>query len=288
VAPLEDRNGLLLRGDPLLDRPGCPPPGWFAEVDIALLAPHLKNALVAPVTITGVGTHPVHAPQAELDWTGTPTITVGYRLAQGFGAFEVRYRSLVSEGTQTIPDFDALGAGGVRSRLNMNVLDLDYASCEYSLGPWWDLKWRAGMELAAVYFDSRAIGQFLEERTSNNFLGVGPDLGLEVARHLEVPGLSAFAGVETAFLFGHIDQNYEQVMTNGTGMPLGGATRNPGPQSVPVLRFEAGLTWAPPSAEHMRFSLGYQFEHWWYLGQSGDARAELTDQGIFFRSEFNF
>src|SRR5438309_2662806 len=25
----EDRNGPLLRGDPLLDRPGYPQPGWF-------------------------------------------------------------------------------------------------------------------------------------------------------------------------------------------------------------------------------------------------------------------
>ena len=31
-APNEDCNGCLLKGDPLLDPPNYPPPGWFAAV----------------------------------------------------------------------------------------------------------------------------------------------------------------------------------------------------------------------------------------------------------------
>jgi hypothetical protein len=287
VLPFQDRNGPLLGGDPLLEGPDAP--GWFAGVDIELVAPHLKNALVAPVNVSVVGTRDVHAPEADLDWTGSPSVSVGYRFAQGCGAFVATYRFLVSEGMMNVPDYDLLGAGAVRSRLNMNVLDLDYVSREWSLGPLWDLDWRAGIRVAAVYFDSRAMGQFMEDRTSNNFIGAGPHLGLEVARHLlELPGLSVFAGVDGALLLGHIDQNFEETFTVDNALAAGGATHQSMTQAVPVLRFETGLTWAPPCDNTMRFTVGYQYEHWWYLGQVGDSRAELTDQGVFFRSEFRF
>jgi hypothetical protein len=51
---------------------------------------------------------------------------------------------------------------------------------------------------------------------------------------------------------------------------------------------EAGLRWTPRNSQHLRFTFGYQFEYWWSLGQLADSRAELADQGFFFRSEFNF
>jgi hypothetical protein len=287
IPPFQDRNGPLLRGDPLLDRPGTPPPGWFAGVDIALVAPHVKNALVAPVTVPGIGTADVHVGGAELDWTGSPSVSVGYRLAQGCGEFVATYRFLVSEGTDTIPDFDPLGAANLRSRLNLNVLDLDYVSREYSLGPWWDLNWRAGIRFAAFYYDSRALGLVMGERVSDNFIGAGPHLGFEVARHLEIPGLSVFAGLDGAGLIGHLHQAYEVTFTDGVNS-IGGATNQSTTQFVPVLRFEVGLNWAPPGNDCYHFSVGYQFEQWWYLGQLNDARAQLTDQGVFFRTEFNF
>src|SRR5262249_33809927 len=79
VAPFQDRNGPLPHGEPAS--------GWFADVDIALLAPHVKNALAAPVTVPGLGTGIVHVGGGDLDWTGSPSIGVGYRLGEGCGAF---------------------------------------------------------------------------------------------------------------------------------------------------------------------------------------------------------
>jgi hypothetical protein len=257
-------------------------------VDIALVDPHIKNSLVSTVLIPGVGFRDVHAPGTELDWTGSPSVSVGYRFAQGCGEFVATYRSLVSDGTSTISDFDPLGGANLRSRLNLNSIDLDYVSREYSLGPWWELNWRAGVRLAAVYFDARADGLLVQERTSNNFLGAGPHLGLEVARHLELPGLSVFANVETTFLLGHVQQNFEETFTLGNVPVAGGAVSNPGSQAVPVLRVETGLAWAPGCDAHWRFRVGYLFEAWWYLGQIGASRADLSDQGVFFRTEFNF
>ena len=283
--PFQDRNGPLLRGDPLLD--GCDEPGWFGAVDIALVAPHIKNSLVGPATIAG-HTDFVHVPQASLDWTGAPRFELGYLLPEGFGEFLVAYRLLVSEGTGSVPNFDVLGSAMLRSRLNLNVVDLDYASREWSLAPLWDLKWQAGVRIADVYFDSRATGHFKEERTSNDFLGAGPHVGAEVGRHFNLPGLSAFAGLDYGLILGRIDQNFEETFSPAGLPPVGGASHVHQTQAIDQLTFTAGLRWAAPGAEHLRFSVGYFFEQWWYLGQVDPSRAQLTDQGLFFRSEFNF
>jgi hypothetical protein len=287
--PFQDRNGPLLRGEPLLE--GCDQPGWFGAVDIAVVAPHIKNSLVAPVTIPGASgprTVIVHVPQAELDWTGAPRFEVGYRLPEGFGEFLVSYRLLVSEGTDSIPNFDVLGPATLKSRLNLNVVDLDYASREFSLAPLWDMKWQAGVRIASIFFDSRADGQVKEERTSNDFVGAGPHIGLELARHFDVPGLSAFARLDYGLILGGITQNFEETFSVGGTPVLGGATKEHGTQAVDHLTFETGLSYAPPDLHHARFSVGYFFEEWWYLGQIDISRGQLIDQGVFFRSEFNF
>jgi hypothetical protein len=257
-------------------------------VDIALVAPHIKNALVAPVAVPGVGTDIVHVPQAALDWTGAPRLGVGYRLPQGFGEFLVSERFLVSEGTDTVPNFDVLGDAMLKSRLNLNVVDLDYASHECSLAPRWDLKWQAGVRIASIFFDSRAQGQVREERTSNDFLGAGPHAGVQVARRFDLPGLAAFARLDYGLILGRIDQSFEEIRSPPGGGSVGGATNAHDTQAVDHLTFETGLSWVPPDGDRMRFSVGYLFEQWWYLGQVGPSRAELTDQGVFFRSEFSF
>jgi hypothetical protein len=257
-------------------------------VDIALVAPHINNHLVAPVHIPGRGTDIVHVPQAELDWTAAPRFDVGYRLPEGCGEFLASYRLLVSEGTDNIPRFDALGSAMLRSRVNLNVIDLDYRSHEFSLCPLWDLRWQAGVRIADIYFDSRANGFFKEERTSNNFFGAGPHIAVEVARRFELPGLSAFAKLDYGLILGRIDQSFEETFSSGGTPVLGGAANAHETQAVDHLSFETGLRWAPPGEDRMRFSVGYLFEEWFYLGQVGPSRAELLDQGVFFRSEFNF
>jgi hypothetical protein len=217
-----------------------------------------------------------------------PSIAVGYRLPEGFGEFLVTYRFLVAEGRDTIGDFDPGGDGMLKSRLNMNVIDLDYASREFSLFPKWDMKWQIGARIASVYFDSRAIGTFLEQRTSNNFFGAGPHGALELGYHLDWPGLSVFARLDGAVVLGRVGQGFEETVSF-PGMPtFGGAATVHSSQAVPVFSFETGLCYVPGGADRMRFCLGYVLEHWWELGQAGASSAELNDQGVFFRSEFNF
>lgn len=287
-APYEDRNGPLLRGDPLLDRPEYPPEGWFGALEADIVKPHLKYALVAPVSI-GDETSLVHVPLAPLDWTGVPRLELGYRFTQGLGEFLVTYRSIKTEGSDVIADFDRRGAGSLRSELDADVLDLDYGSREFSLGPWWDMHWKVGLRFADLFAESNAEGLVLQEHTSNRYWGIGPHAGLDLTRSLGVPGLAAFGRIEGAALLGNIRQQFEETEFTRRGLALdSGGTTVDQAQGVPVLSVQAGLAWAPSACRFLRFSGGYVFEEWWYLGQADASRAELSLQGLFFRGEWNF
>jgi hypothetical protein len=293
--PYEDTNGPLLRGDPLLDRVPNNLPGLFAAIEGDLVWVHIKNRLSADVAIGGF-VDTIHLPTAELEFTGAPKFMIGWRFPQGFGEFQASYRSLVTEGGRNIANFDPLGDGFLRSRLNMNVVDLDYSTQEIPLvttlpGQFWDAKFFVGARLAGVFFDSRAEGFVLEQRTANNFFGAGPQVGMEIYRYFhDAPGLALYGRIETSVVIGRIRQSFEENVFDEDGVPvLGGATTVRGSQAVPVLELQAGLAWTPiHTARWLRFTGGYHFEQWWDVGTVGASRADLTSQGFFIRSEFHF
>jgi hypothetical protein len=275
----------VLRSEPLLDY--CHQPGWFLGVSSDIVVPHFKDRLRADVPV-GAFTTSVHIPGAQLDWTASPRIELGYRFGEGLGQFVVSYRSLESEGNGLIQGFDLDGSTGfVRSRLNVNVLDVDFVSHEYALGPCWGARWKVGTRLASVYFDSLALGPFTEQRTSNDFRGIGPHFGLDVRRTLTSCGLDWFGRLETAALFGDIEQHFEQAMETDETLQ-GGAIKVRHTQTVPVVAFQTGLSWVPPGRPHLRLEAGYEYEMWWDLGRVKTSRAELTDQGVFLRAEIGF
>jgi hypothetical protein len=78
--------------DPRLDPPPLPPPGWFTDLDIGIVDPHVKNRLLNTVTIFPGTADFVHVPSADLDWTVAPRFEVGYRLPSGFGEVVFGYR----------------------------------------------------------------------------------------------------------------------------------------------------------------------------------------------------
>jgi hypothetical protein len=290
AVPPQDCNGQLLDGDPLLDRPMGPQLGWFASVEADIVKPHVKNHLSGFVTTDGFTDH-LLLPNASLDWTGSPRVELGYRFPQGFGEVVIAYRSLVSEGDGVVPNFDFVDGsdGALKSRLNVNVVDLDYASHEFSLGPHWDLKWTAGVRLASAYFDSRVVGPFTEQRSSNNFLGAGPHLGLVMDRMMLVRGLGLYGRIEGAALIGDITQHFDESFPIGDNTLAGGAAAADMTQVVPVVNLQLGISYVSPwEAPWLRFFFGYELENWWYLGKVGDSRAELMIQGAFFRVEWSF
>jgi hypothetical protein len=287
IVLFEDCNGPLLRGDPLLDRPEFAPPGWLLAVETGAMVPHVKNRLIGQVPVGG-DVVTVHVPTGELDWTGPIRIELGYRFPEGFGELLVSYRSLVSDNLNWIANFDLFGDSAVhRSRLNLNEVAVDYASREYALGPGWDMKWKAGVRFASIFFDSRVVSPLLAERNSNDYWGVGPELGLDLWRSLGMRGLAWFGRLEGAALLGKIKQGFEEEVIRG-GSLLGGAQTVRGNQGVPVLLVQTGVSWTPPRYPRLRLSTGYEYEMWWYIGQAGDSSAELSDQGVFFRAEWNF
>jgi hypothetical protein len=256
-----------------------------------VFAPRFRNGLTLPVTVGGV-TRPIFVPGVPLDWTGSPRIELGYRLADGAGAFLVSYRSLVTSGGATEANFDPSGPGFIKSLLNLNVVDIQYRNgfCEFA--PLWDLTWDVGVRLGAAYYNSRAMGGVVEERVSNNFVGAGPIAGVEVARCLaEVPGLAAFGRLQGGGMFGTTWQSAEQTVRLADGTLIGGANRQLRGQTVPFLSFQVGLSYVPPvRGRWLRFALGYEIEQWWDVGDlpRTGSQGDLTFQGIFFRGEFSF
>jgi hypothetical protein len=295
----EPLPGPYFQPDPLLDPPELPPVGWFAGLDLGIIGPHIKNRLIDAVQINGLAPTTVHLPTAPLEWTVAPRIEIGYRLPSGFGAFALGYRFFGTDGSETILGPD--GPAGLRSRLDLNVLDLDYQSWEMSLWPNWEMKWWFGLRQVNIYFDSQENESFaaaaagsgiFAARTTNHFLGWGPHYGLELDRHLGSSGLSWVIWADGATLLGRTVQHYQATSTllGPGGQPLVGLTTESNPQTVPVLSFFSGVAWQPPRFPSLRFSVGYNYEYWWNVGRisTGIPRAEMSDQRVLLRGEFNF
>ncbi len=292
--PYQDTNGPLLRGDPLLETVPNRPQGLFAGLEADLVWPHIKNRVTGTLTIDGF-TDTLHLPTASLDVTGSPLFILGYRFGQGFGEFTAKYRSLVTEGSRNIGNFDFLGDGFLKSRLNVNVIDLDYGSQEIPLvteapGQLWDLKFDVGARIAGVYFDSSASGFALNQQTSNNFFGAGPHVSLEFYRYLQdFNGLALYGKVDTAVAIGRIKQNFRESFTFDGIRGVNGASTVRGSQAVPMVGIEAGLSWTPTHTwRWLRFTGGYVLEQWWDVGTISGSSADLTYQGLFLRTELHF
>jgi hypothetical protein len=293
----EPLAGPYFQSDPLLDPPFQPPVGWFADAEFGLVGAHVKNKLVDSVTVGARPADTVHLPGAELDWTVSPRFEAGYRLRSGFGAFALAYRFLVTDGSTTIAGPD--GPAALRSRLDVNVLDLDYVSRELFTEQWpyVHMVWRIGLRYTDVFFDSHAEEAFaaaaagsgiFETTVGNNFYGFGPHAGVELTRAWSDTGFSVMSRLDWALPIGITHQNFAETSTtlNSAGAPLSATTRETNPQTVPVVDLFLGLTWEPTSRPNLSVSLGYTFEYWWNVGRLSTtaSRAEMSDQGILLRA----
>jgi hypothetical protein len=270
------------------------PPGLFAGIEADVVWPHIKNHLTAPVNIDGF-TDTIHLTTQGLEGTGSPLFILGYRFAPGCGQFTASYRSLVTEGSRNIEDFDFLGDGFLKSRLNVNVVDLDYGSQDIPLasaspGQLWDLKFNAGARIAGVYFDSTASGFALGQHVSNNFFGAGPHLALDVRRYFpDFCGLALYGKVDTSVVIGQVHQHFTESFSPDGITFVSGSTTQSGTQAVPTLGIELGLSWTPVhTLRWLRFTGGYALEQWWDVGTTHGSSADLTYQGLFLRTEMHF
>jgi hypothetical protein len=268
----------------------------FVSTELALIHPVLRAHLANNTPLQPSG-DTITLPNANQSWTVAPWFDVGYRLPRSLGLVSVNYRFFNSDGTQTTFLGDQPFA--LRSRLAENFINIDYGTTPYEFLPHWDFWWRAGLQLADVFFDSHIQNGTLEQASSNNFRGAGPHARLEINRHLgALPGLSLYTRLDGAAPLGRINQNYAERLTNPDGTATTGRWNQNGIQMPLNLFVQAGLAYVPPGRENLRFNLGYVYERWFAVGQVGDdAQAGIITnatsggfdaQGIFLRGQWDF
>ena len=271
--------------------------GWYAGVDLGIMKPNLKNNLTTPATYSGPTGNAIRLPQAPLDWAAVPLVSVGYRLGEAAGEFRLSYRLLASAGTTILPGLDPPIPAQLRSRLDVQTIDLDYITSEYksegneiSRFFFRDLRAGVGMRVASTFFDSHAVGTTITDtHVSSTFGGVGPRAFVELHQNLGLTGFQFYTRMTASGVLGPIRQTFTQTV-QGPGGPNVGVfdtqNRNTG---IGVLQLEAGFSWEPDQlARRVRLTAAYSWERWWNFGRTDDSNAELTLQGLLLRAEYRY
>jgi hypothetical protein len=289
--------------------------GWFANVEVGLIKPHVNSHLnnggnvkspfistSTPSSELQTGASPsniiapfgdrITLPVAPLNWTGSPRLRLGYRLPDGAGEFRLEWSMVASQGTDTIPNFDAAGAGFLKSRLNVQSASFTYGVSEYlTNAPHLNRTWgaRFGVSAADVFFDSRAQGQqVLLQSASTSFGGVGPTLQVWFYKPIAHSPVSLYGQVDGTGLIGFTRQHFcETIDQDGQILSQSFALRRQS-NGVGIFGVEGGLSYAPWADRTWRFTLGYQWQRWWWVGATSDSNADLTIQGILFRGEWRY
>ena len=233
--------------------------GWYTTLDIGLLKPHLKSTLTIDPNLLPAGFAGV-APQAvlgKLDATFAPRLGLGYRFDGGAGEILLRYRLLGTEGTNAVGGFDAAGGGRLRSRLNLNVVDIDYVLPEFitpegiDISPAFSRNLVAGFGVRTVtgFFDTDTQGQqILDQRASRVLAGLGPRMFVDYRRPLPLwdEPLWVYARLDAAGLFVRSRDSFETTATDGLGgQTVGGYSSRSQWSGTGTVAAEAGFSWAP-------------------------------------------
>jgi hypothetical protein len=271
--------------------------GLYFGVELQFLRPALKNRLQGVVPLSDGTTTTVNVPSADLHWTVAPVFELGYRSPDLPGLVALNYRFLLDEASTTRPvegvDSD------IRTRVTVNEITADYGFPTYRFAPRWELNARVGVQLADIYFDSRASNAFLFRQESNNFYGAGPHIRFDLERQIAfVPGLALFGRTDVVALIGQTKQRFrDQVSVGDVVLVSGSLEQQRQTQLVPVLTLDAGLQYTPPNLNWMHFGVGYMFQRYFNLGHLHnsmdgtpvvDSNGELTTQGVYVRGQIDF
>lgn len=304
LPPLDESLSRPDPNDPLLAYTALPPPGWFANVEVGVIAPHFKNRMVGSVPMGG-GFTLIHVPGASLDWAPAPRFEFGYRLPRGFGEFLLSYQFLSTQGQGDLTTDG--GTAHLSSRLAQNIVNVDYANMRVLpntgfLSGDWLIGGRAGVTMHSVYYDAHTDqlgldGTLVGQQATNNFVGAGPHALLELRRRLPLPGLAIQGWFEGATLYGRLTQSFTETIVTPGAAALGGTGRLPRQQNVGFLGARVGFSWIPPANNRIRLFVGYQLYQWWQIGRLttfnpdgsfNESYGSLTEHGIIFRGEFTF
>jgi hypothetical protein len=289
-----------LDGDPRLNPGNGAQLGWYGSAELEIGAPHIFKNLANTVTAGSRAPDLVELPNRGLDATVAPVFELGYHMQDALGSFALSYRFLNSTGTSST--FGPDGVAGLQSRMDLNVIDLDYVSQVLFTHDVWQMRWRLGARLAYLYYDS-VLNQTLAEATpgtgilqqqaTNSYWGLGPHAAVELTRELGVPGLTLLGKLDVASLFGRIKQGESETAldaASASGVSFANTSLSSS-QTCPTVSMNFGLNWQPPGHQEFNCFVGYQYEYWWNVGRLsvlGDSRGELQFQGLVARLQFNY
>jgi hypothetical protein len=272
---------------PFVDNSPLGPPGFFGDVELYFLRPHLNSHFSGSVGTDTV----VLTTEGTLGTVVSPWFTLGYRQPEQLGEYRLAYRFEIAE-RNFVPS-DNLGGIAEKDRLNANLVDLDWGHWSpFALEPGWDLHFNVGVRIVTFFFDTRRTfappgndaGQ-LSEQASSNFYGFGPEAGFAVAREICVPGLAVLANVQGAQQFGNIHQHFSETTAGGGGPVFGSDGWQVGPS---MLTVQAALTYSPPGWPGWHFAGGYVWEEFWQIGRLRDSNADLNNRGLFLEVQFDW
>jgi hypothetical protein len=259
--------------------------GGFVSVDLAYLKTTIKFGLVSPTPLAPFG-QTVRPPGVDLPWEVSPAIEAGYRLPGG-DAFVFTYRFLSAEGNGQATD-PIGGEAQVRTRLDLQVFDIDYALPVFQVAPRFELSTRLGARIADVFFDSRSINDAGLRQASNDFFGAGIHGRLDARYHIDLlPGLSVFGRLDGAALIGRSKQKF-QLQSDFGEFTYVSKTKQQGNRTVPVLNLQAGLTYAPPALPGLSFTSGYEYEQFFNVADVGASSGDFYTHGWFMRVRYDF
>ena len=301
TCPSQEMPAGYFEDDPLLAPPNGSQFGWYTAVELQWAMPHVYKDISNSVVAGSRAADTVDLPNRGLDSTVAPRIEVGYKLPEAFGGIALSYRLMGTSGSaQTFgPD----GPAALQSRLDLNVIDLDYVSQELLTScDNWSMRWRVGARLAYLYYDSvlsQSLAEaapgtgILQRHATNSYWGIGPHVALELKRQLEVPGLSLLGKIDFASIFGRINQGVSEAAldpASPSGVSFGQAALGSS-QTSPSTSLFLGVNWQPPSWQNVNLFAGYEYEYWWNVGRLSvvpGSRGELQIQGITVQISINY
>jgi hypothetical protein len=271
-------------------------------IEAAILFPIVYQNLNAALAVPGVGAFVATLPSSSLGVSAPLIANIQFGLPR-WGELNLDYKLLSAEGNSILLGFDP--GGGVaflRSRLDMNVVDLSFAGSGYGpmwnllwflnkdpQKPVWGLRWDIGARFETIFYDSTAVGPQRMRHVSDFFVGGGPRVGLTLHRLLGDTGMNLFTRVDVSPNLGSSHQQFSQLDVTAAGAPIGfGYADNTSFRAVTMLSVLAGLGGEALMTQRGRWQVGYQFEEWFNFGSGGGSNADLVTHGLVLRWQYNY
>jgi hypothetical protein len=293
-------------GTTIMEEDGAYPPFHHRVkadlLEAAILFPIVFQDLNNSVNVPGVGAFAARLPSVPLGIASPLIANIQFDLPR-WGELNLRYRLLAAEGDGAVLGFDPSGtAAAIRSRLDMNVVDLTFARAGYGplsnmlwfinddpQKPLWGLTWDVGARFATVFYDTTALGATRGRHVSNFFIGGGPIVGMELHRLIGERGMKLFARADFGVNMGSSEQQFSQIDLTVAGAPLGfGYAAQDSFRAVPTLAVLAGIGGPSTVTRRGSWQVGYQFEEWFNFGNGNGSTADLVTHGVVLRWQYKY